>query len=180
MRVTGAMVGEQAAEAERGQSLPSASQDAGEGLSCAIRARRAWMGVLARAPVATLQLAWDSLDPKPGYEVLRPAESGLVMVRGRAGGTGMRFNLGEMTMTRCVVRLASGWAGYGYIAGRDRRHAELAALFDALMQDDARRGQVETLLIRPLAQAQAQTKETAARKAAATKVEFFTLVRGED
>jgi alpha-D-ribose 1-methylphosphonate 5-triphosphate synthase subunit PhnG len=154
--------------------------EAEDGLSEAVRARRAWMGVLARAPVATLQLAWDSFDPKPRYDLLRPAESGLVMVRGRAGGAGMRFNLGEMTMTRCVVRLASGRAGYGYIAGRDGRHAELAALFDALMQDDARRGQVESLLIRPLAQAQSQAKATAERKAAATKVEFFTLVRGED
>ena len=30
------------------------------------------------------------------------------MVRGRVGGTGAPFNLGEMSVTRCSVRLADG------------------------------------------------------------------------
>ncbi len=93
------------------------------------------MGVLARAARDELEAAWETLEPRPAYDRLRPPETGMVMTRGRAGGTGRRFNLGEMTVTRCALRLDSGEMGIAYVAGRDRRHAELAALFDALMQD---------------------------------------------
>ncbi|GAB4376283.1 MAG: hypothetical protein Kow00121_23160 [Elainellaceae cyanobacterium] len=73
------------------------------------------------------------------------------MVQGRTGGAGQPFYLGEMTITRCVVRLetpdleeaiASQFpegviVGFGYVAGRSHRHAELAALCDALLQHPA-------------------------------------------
>lgn len=142
--------------------------------------RQRWMSALAKAPCNTLELAWAKLDPIPAFEQLRQPEIGLLMTRGRAGGSGQRFNLGEMTVTRAAVRLTDGTIGHAYVAGRDRRHAELAAVFDALMQHDDRRDALERSLITPLIAAQEAARREAARKAAATRVDFFTLVRGED
>ena len=101
------------------------------------------------------------------------------MIQARAGGTGRRFNLGEMTMTRCVVRLADGTTGFSHIAGRDVRKAELAAVFDALLQRPDDQGRLLTDVIRPLESAEAAQKRTMAEKVAATKVDFFTLARGD-
>jgi alpha-D-ribose 1-methylphosphonate 5-triphosphate synthase subunit PhnG len=141
--------------------------------------RAQWMGVLARATRAELETAWANLSERPQYEVLRRPEIGLVMVRGRAGGTGNPFNFGEMTVTRCAVRLSDGTTGHCYAAGRDGRKAELAALFDALLQsvDGAR---LQASVISPLARRQRADRELVSRKAAATKVEFFTMIRGDN
>lgn len=143
-------------------------------------ARRRWMSALAKAPLARLEAAYAALVPAPAYECLRTPETGLVMVRGRAGGVGQRFNLGELAVTRCAVRLADGATGHAYVAGRDRRKAELAAVFDALLQGSNHAEGLTRDLIEPLIQAEAEAKRLASRKAAATKVEFFTLARGED
>ncbi len=142
-------------------------------------ARQRWMSVLAKAAPADLEARWQGLDEVPSWACLRQPETGMVMVRGRAGGTGQRFNLGEMTVTRCAVAIDGGATGFGYVAGRDRRHAELAAVVDALMQDPARRPTAESRIIAPLEYQQRAVKAAAARKAAATKVEFLTLVRGD-
>ena len=115
----------------------------------------------------------------PSWRCLRLPETGMVMVRGRAGGTGQRFNLGEMTVTRCTVALDGGVTGSGYVAGRDHRHAELAAVVDALMQDPAKRPTSERLIIGPRESQQRAARQAAAQKAAATKVDFLTLVRGD-
>jgi alpha-D-ribose 1-methylphosphonate 5-triphosphate synthase subunit PhnG len=101
------------------------------------------------------------------------------MARGRAGATGAPFNLGEVSATRAAVRLADGTVGIGYVLGRDKAHAERAALCDALMQGP-RAEAVRATVIAPLAAAEAGRRAARARKAAATRVEFFTLVRGED
>ena len=114
------------------------------------------------------------------YQRLRGPEVGLVMVRGRAGGTGARFNLGEMTVSRCTVRLDDGTLGHAWVGGRDPRHAELAAVFDALLQDPARGVVLGEELIDALAQDRAERRQAAAARAAASRVEFFTMVRGED
>lgn len=140
-------------------------------------ARARWMGVLARATCTELETALETLATPPHYEMLRRPETGLVMVRGRAGGTGNPFNFGEMTVTRCAVRLADGTVGHCYAAGRDARKAELAAVFDALFQADPA---LEEWVIAPLAERQAADRARASRKAAATKVEFFTMVRGDN
>ncbi|GAB4166038.1 MAG: phosphonate C-P lyase system protein PhnG [Thalassobaculales bacterium] len=139
-------------------------------------ARRRWLGTLARAPLAALEEAWAALPAPPAYEMIRPPEVGLVMVRGRAGGSGQRFNLGEMTATRCAVRLAGGTIGFGHVAGRDRRKAERVAAFDALFQSDP---DLAEAVVAPLAAAIAAARDLAARKAAASRVQFFTMVRGE-
>ena len=141
--------------------------------------RQRWMSVLAKARPDVLRRLWELAGTAPDFSYLRQPETGMVMVRGRAGGSGRRFNLGEMTMTRCAVRLPDGRVGHGYVAGRDREHARRAALIDALMQDETRRAVLEAAIIAPLEQAARQARETASRKAAATKVDFFTMVRGE-
>jgi alpha-D-ribose 1-methylphosphonate 5-triphosphate synthase subunit PhnG len=135
------------------------------------------MGVLARASAAEIAERLDALPPAPGHRRLRGPETGLVMVRGRAGGDGAPFNLGEMTVTRCTVRLEDGTLGHAYVAGRDARQAELAALVDALMQDGTRRHVVAQAVIAPLQEAQAARRATEARRAAATRVEFFTMTQ---
>ncbi len=138
--------------------------------------RQAWLSALAKAPPAELLPLWEQLGACEAT-TLRPAETGMVMVRGRAGGSGDAFNLGEMTVTRCAVRLASGETGIGYVAGRDKRHAHAAAVIDAMMQSAALRPQAERLVLAPLkAAAQARAEQTS-RKAKATQVEFFTMVR---
>src|SRR6185503_6886820 len=117
-------------------------------------ARRRWMAVLARAGADELSDALDACGAIPAYRILRGPEAGLVMVRGRAGGGGSAFNLGEMTATRCSVRTDSGFVGHAYVAGRDERVAELAALVDALLQDSARQPRLLADIIAPLADAQ--------------------------
>lgn len=139
-------------------------------------ARRGWMGLLARAGAARLAAL---LPEVPEHELLRPAEIGAVMVRGRVGGTGAPFNLGEMTVTRCVLRLACGAVGHAHVQGRDKGHALRAAAVDALMQT-AQAEDIRAQVLTPLAAEEAARRQARAAKAAATKVEFFTMVRGED
>lgn len=137
--------------------------------------RQRWMAVLARATRAEVErLAGADL---PAHEVLKAPETGTVMVEGRAGGAGRRFNLGEATMTRCVVRLEDGAMGFAYALGRDGRKARLAAILDARLQGEAGHGELKRG-IAALAASQAMARDLDSRKAAATKVDFFTLVRG--
>lgn len=142
--------------------------------------RREWMAALAKAVPEELERLWSALKEKPEYYFLRPPEVGLVMVRGRAGGTGMRFNLGEVTMTRCTVQVNEGAAGTAYVLGRNMRHAELAALFDAMLQDPRRHTALMKEVVKPMIVSIHDRKRQVARKAAATKVEFFTIERGEE
>ena len=143
-------------------------------------ARQRWMGLLARAPADRVTAYCNGLAGRPGYRRLRGPEQGLIMVRGRAGGTGKPFNMGEMTVTRCTVRLDSGVVGHGYVAGRNGAHAEASALCDALLQDAAHEAAVLRDLIEPLARSEAESRAKTRGKAAATKVDFFTMVRGGD
>lgn len=138
-------------------------------------ARRRWMAVLARAGAEEIAARLALCPALPDHVRLRGPEAGLVMVRGRQGGIGAPFNLGEMTVTRCTVRNADGRIGHAYIAGRDARRAELAASLDAALQDPARRATLEARVIAPLAAAQAAHRAEAASRAAATRVQFFTL-----
>jgi alpha-D-ribose 1-methylphosphonate 5-triphosphate synthase subunit PhnG len=138
-------------------------------------ARRHWMSVLARAAADRLESCLAANGGVPAYQRLRGPESGLVMVRGRAGGGGAKFNLGEMTVTRCTVRTEAGQVGHAYVAGRDTRQAELAAVLDALLQDPARGDALREGVVAKLAAEQAASRAEVARKAAATKVQFFAM-----
>ncbi len=141
--------------------------------------RKAWMSLLAKVPTQELGRLWESFGHTPRYGWLRAPEAGGVMVRGRAGATGAPFNLGEMTVTRCSLKLESGEVGHAYVQGRDKQHATRAALVDALMQTD-RAGAVRRQILEPLRDALDTARASRAKKAAATKVDFFTMVRGED
>ncbi|MDO8379528.1 phosphonate C-P lyase system protein PhnG [Phenylobacterium sp.] len=143
----------------------------------AAQERRRWLSILAKAQPGEVLSAWEDLEARPEYRALRSPEIGMVLVRGRMGGTGDAFNLGEMTVTRAAVRLDSGETGIGYAAGRDRKHAEIAAAVDAMMQSADLRPAVEGAVIAKLARTQDERRSTSARKAAATKVDFFTMVR---
>jgi alpha-D-ribose 1-methylphosphonate 5-triphosphate synthase subunit PhnG len=145
--------------------------------SLPVAERRRWMGILARASAAEIERHLADIPPPPPHRRLRGPEIGLVMVRGRAGGDGAAFNLGEMTVTRCAVRLEDGRVGHAYVAGRDARQAELAALVDALMLDEAARPAIAAAVIAPLAAAQDARREAEGRRAAATRVQFFTMTQ---
>ncbi len=143
--------------------------------------RADWMGVLARADAASLQRCFKALGDTPSYEWLRRPEVGAVMTRGRAGGAGQAFSMGEMTVTRCALRLvdAPDVVGHAYVQGRDVGKAECAALADALLQTETLADRVLADVIEPLRLEEAARRLRARRKAGATKVEFFTMVRAE-
>lgn len=142
--------------------------------------RRAAMAVLAEADAAEIAGFLETIGPLPAHAELRPPENGLVMLRGRIGGDGAPFNMGEATVSRAVVRLATGEIGFGYVLGRDRAKARLISLCDALLQNSAYDAILESKVISPIRARIAAARDAAARQVAATKVEFFTLVRGED
>ena len=147
-------------------------------------ARRRWMSVLAKASAQELESAMlairEMLGDLPAYRLIRRPEVGMTMVRARAGGTGRAFNLGEMTMTRCTLRTEDGQVGSSYVAGRSLRQAELAALIDALLQNPAHQAQLMALVIDPLGRAQELRRNRRVERSAPTRVDFFTVVRGED
>jgi alpha-D-ribose 1-methylphosphonate 5-triphosphate synthase subunit PhnG len=140
--------------------------------------RKAAMAVLAHSGAGDIagRLAVIAL---PAHENLREPENGLVMVRGRTGGDGAPFNLGEATVSRAAVRLSTGEVGFGYALGRDRQKAQMIALCDALIQTPDHAGAVETHVLAPLRAAIAAEQNRKAAETAATRVDFYTMVRGE-
>lgn len=143
-------------------------------------ARQRRMAVLARADNAALARCWSALDVDPAFEMLRGPETGLITLRGRIGGGGSPFNLGEATVTRATVRLESGAVGHAWALGRDHGKARLAAVIDALAQDAELAARIDETVIDPLAAGQAGNDRNRAAETAATRVDFFTMVRGED
>ncbi len=142
-------------------------------------ARKSWLSLLAKADEGHVAELLDAIEGVPSFTWLRPPEIGSVMVRGRVGGSGEPFNLGEMTVTRCSLKIPSGEIGHGYVQGRNKDDARAAALTDALMQT-AKADDLRNHVLAPLQQQATRQKTARAAKAAATKVDFFTLVRGED
>lgn len=140
--------------------------------------RRAVMAVLTHSDAAEIARHLDAIALPP-YENLRKPENGLVMVRGRIGGDGAPFNLGEATVSRAAVRLATGEVGFGYTLGRDREKARMIALCDALVQSNEFSDAVEAKVFAPLRAAMISERNRKAEETAATRVDFYTLVRGE-
>jgi alpha-D-ribose 1-methylphosphonate 5-triphosphate synthase subunit PhnG len=148
--------------------------------SAPVADRKAMMAVLSRARTSEIAAGLAALAEPLDHVELRPAETGLVMVRGRIGGDGQPFNVGEATVTRAAVRLATGEVGFSYLLGRDHERARLAAICDALWQNEAKRAAVERQVLAPI-RARAEAERAHQREqTAATRVDFFTLVRGED
>lgn len=140
--------------------------------------RKAAMAVLAHCDAAQIAGYLEAITA-PAYENLREPENGLVMVRGRIGGDGTPFNLGEATVSRAAVRLATGEVGFGYALGRDRQKARMIALCDALVQSNEFADAVEASVLAPLRAAMISERNHQAAETAATRVDFYTLVRGE-
>ena len=140
--------------------------------------RKAAMAVLAHTDAAEISGRLGAIA-LPAHENLREPENGLVMVRGRVGGDGAAFNLGEATVSRAAVRLSSGEVGFGYALGRDRHKAQMIALCDAMVQSAEFAEIVEIIVVAPLRAAIIAERSRKAAEAAATRVDFYTLVRGE-
>jgi alpha-D-ribose 1-methylphosphonate 5-triphosphate synthase subunit PhnG len=142
--------------------------------------RRAAMAVLADAKVDEIERGLRSVGDRPDFVELRAPETGLVMLRGRIGGEGAPFNLGEATVTRAAVRIASGEVGFAYVLGRDQKKARLFALCDALWQNASYRDALERDVLAPIRARTEADRAHLRSQTAATRVDFFTLVRGED
>ena len=140
--------------------------------------RRRVMRALADSPAEDIATCMSSVDV-PASKELRLPESGLVMIRGRIGGDGAPFNFGEATVTRAAVRLESGEMGFSYVLGRDPRKARLMAICDAMVQS-AHGGRILEFIVAPLERAMIARRQRKDAQTAATRVNFFTLVRGED
>ena len=141
--------------------------------------RRDVMAALAHAATERIAVCLEALEI-PEHQMIRQPENGLVMIRGRIGGDGAPFNLGEASVSRAAVQLASGETGFGYVLGRDGEKARLIALCDALIQNDSFRHQIEQQVVVPLRQEQVAARARQAAETAATRVDFYTLVRGEN
>ena len=140
--------------------------------------RQEAMGVLGHCPAAEIARHFESVAV-PDHESLRTPENGLVMLRGRVGGDGAPFNLGEATVSRAAVRLRTGEVGFGYTLGRNGAKAQLIALCDALIQTSQFAGTIEAKVLAPLRARVMADRKRKAEETAATKVDFYTLVRGE-
>lgn len=143
-----------------------------------IEPRQEALGVLAHADGNALNAAWATWENRPQVQTIRGPETGLIMIRGRIGGGGAPFNMGEATVSRASVRIDSGEVGHGYCLGRDTEKARLIAVIDALFQREPEN--IEFAILRPLRDAAHVAEQTQREETAATKVEFFTMVRGED
>lgn len=143
-------------------------------------ARRRAMSAFAAAPLALLRDAWTPICGPLGIAPVRGPETGLVMLRGRVGGGGAPFNLGEASVTRASVRLSSGEIGHAVVLGRDADKAGLAAAFDAAWQNADFRRRIEDEVVTPALALEAEADRRRAGETEATRVDFFTMVRGED
>ena len=142
--------------------------------------RQSWMALLARAPQPLLEQGLTAHLPSQ-HQWLRRPETGLMMVQGRAGGTGERFNLGEITVTRCALRLGEAGSdapvGVAYVTGRSHRQAQLAATADALLQDPRWHESLQASLLEPIRQHLNAQHAQRQQRAQSTRVDFLTMAR---
>ena len=141
--------------------------------------RQQWLSVLSRSTLESIQKLWQALMVEPEYQLLKAPESGMVMVKAKAGGSGQAFNMGEMTVTRTVVQLSTGEIGYGYTQGRDKKKSELIAVIDACIQLGDWGERILQNIIRPLEEQLTLHYQQRQNETDASKVNFFTMVRGE-
>ena len=143
-----------------------------------IEKRKFWMSLLATSNQSDLLNLWEQKKIRVNYVWLRTPEIGSIMAQGRMGVTGDKFNIGEVTITRCSLKLNCGTIGHSYVQGRSKKKAEISALCDALMQTKMSK-EINKNIIIPLEKIKKDNKDKILSKAEATKVDFFTLVRGE-
>jgi alpha-D-ribose 1-methylphosphonate 5-triphosphate synthase subunit PhnG len=155
-------------------------ETSGEDSGMGFAQRQRLLSVLAKASGKDLLSCWKQTGLDPSVELLRGPESGLVALQGRAGGTGQPFHVGEVSATRVTVRIGSGQVGHAMISGRDARKAQLVAVIDALAQDPGHAELVEREIVAPLEQLARAADARIRQETAATRVNFFTMLRGED
>lgn len=143
-------------------------------------ARRQAMSAFAQAQPGELSTGLSDTPGSANWSFVRKPEIGMIMTRGRIGGSGAPFNIGEVTVTRCAVVIGSGETGHATIMGRDREKAQLAALADALWQNPESRPVVEARIVSPVVARLAEDDARMRAETDATKVDFFTMARGED
>ncbi|CAM2824248.1 phosphonate C-P lyase system protein PhnG [Vibrio mytili] len=146
----------------------------------AVTERSSWMSILAQSQQSELERLWSETKIEQSYQVVRQPEIGLAQVRARMGGTGREFNMGDATITRAVIKLDSGEMGFSYLRGRNKAQAELSAVIDALLQTQVHHELLMRKVIEPLAALKQEQQHQRAKEIATSKVDFFTLVRGED
>lgn len=145
-----------------------------------ITTRQHWMAVLAQSDPCDLEQRFTALKQRTTHQVIRPAETGLVQIQARMGGTGSRFFAGDATLTRAVVRLPSSTLGYSYLLGRNQAHAERCAVLDALLQEPSHFQALMETLINPLEAERQARLDARQAEISPSKVNFFTLVRGDN
>ncbi|KFB11390.1 Phosphonate C-P lyase system protein PhnG [Nitratireductor basaltis] len=142
--------------------------------------RQEAMGILARAPGKRLGELFSQHELPSEAQDLRGPETGLVALRGRIGGGGSPFNFGDATVTRASVKLPTGEIGHAYALGRDQEKVRLSALLDALRQRSEHASRIDTQILFPLRHEQEAEDRLQREETAATRVDFFTMTRGED
>jgi alpha-D-ribose 1-methylphosphonate 5-triphosphate synthase subunit PhnG len=138
------------------------------------------MAVCCRATEPELAAALAALAPLPTLTDLRPPEAGLIMLRGKIGGDGQPFNVGEATVARACVIVEGGPIGVGYTLGRSLAKARNMAIIDALGQMPDWRQRIDDAVVRPISERAQAHQDVSQSQTAATRVNFFTLQRGED
>lgn len=143
--------------------------------------RKQALDILAAAPPDFLAQQYAIQAPAwPQALPVRRPEIGTVMVRGKIGGGGASFNLGEASVTRATVKLETGEIGHSVVLGRDEEKARIVAHLDALRQRPDWVEAIDETIVRP-ALSEKQAEETIrAEETEATRVDFFTVARGED
>lgn len=140
--------------------------------------RQAWLSVLAHAPRDALAEHAERCSLGQAFDWLREPETGLALVRARIANRGDRFNLGEVTLTRCIARVSldgHATAGVGHVLGRDAQRARWVAQLDALLQQPTLQEHLLAEVLAPLrALRQAKLAQEQARHAA-SRVSFYTL-----
>lgn len=140
--------------------------------------RKKNLSILAKANDDFLLKIFNQSSLPQSYVWLRKPEIGTVMVQGRIGAVGDQFNLGEITVTRCSLKIKGEIVGHGYSKGRNKEKVKIIALCDALSQT-SKIEQVKKYILEPLRIEESKNQKLEKEKAAATKVEFFTMARGD-
>jgi alpha-D-ribose 1-methylphosphonate 5-triphosphate synthase subunit PhnG len=140
--------------------------------------RQAWLAVLAHAPRAALAERAPTATAGHAFDWLREPETGLALVRARIANRGDRFNLGEVTLTRCIARVTidgHATAGVGHTLGRDEQRARWVAQLDALLQQPCVQQQLMAQVIAPLRAVRELALAQEQARHAASRVSFYTL-----
>ena len=139
--------------------------------------RPEWISIFSKTSEDLLKNSLDHINFKENYDVLLGPEIGSIMIQGRAGGTGDKFNLGEATLTKCIVKFQEK-TGYSYHLGRNLIKSEYGAILDALMQIESYNSKL-LMYVKEFQEEIQKEKTKIIAGSSESKVDFFTMVRGD-